>query len=618
MSTARPGAIPHANGTQFRVWAEGHRTVTLEIEGRAPIHLMPVGDGYFEIDAADVGVGARYRYRIDGGPALPDLASRAQPEGSEGPSVVTDFDFSWTDQDWPGVLSIDQVIYELHIGTFTPQGTWRAAIDKLDHLRQTGITILHIMPVGTFKGKFGWGYDTILPYAPFAAYGTPEDMAAFVDAAHAHGIGVILDVVYNHVGMGDCFASYSEHYFTDRYENEWGPSFNFDGEHSHAVRQFITQNAVQWIADYHIDGLRLDATQALFDSSRDHIIAEFTRAVRKAAGSRSVYVLAENQPYDRTLTEHPEEGGYGVDAIVSDDFHHSAHVAATGHNDFYYRDYLGTPQEFVSAFKYGFVYQGQRSTMREQSYGTYNLDTPPNKFVQFLENHDQVANSARGFRLADLVCPARCRALTTMLLLAPQTPCLFQGQEWGASNPFLYFLGLEGEDAAAVAKGRRQSLMEFPSVQDPAILDVLTDPADEQTFLSSKLDWAHTRRTAAYLALHTDLLQLRRTIAAFSQRSERHIDGAVIGDEAFLIRFFTVDPAEHRLLLVNFGRDLPVGVVAEPLLAPPRGRKWTVEFSSEHPRYDGAGRRPIDPENFWTLPSDTAIVFASGPRVSHG
>ncbi|RZA11957.1 MAG: malto-oligosyltrehalose trehalohydrolase, partial [Proteobacteria bacterium] len=346
MPSARLGAIPHAKGTHFRVWAEGHQAVTLDIEGHSSLDMQPVGEGYFEADVAGIGEGDRYRYGIDGGPALPDLASRAQPEGSEGHSAVTALNFSWTDGDWPGVTALDQVIYELHVGTFTPQGTWRAAIDKLDHLRQTGITIVQLMPVGTFKGKFGWGYDTILPYAPFPAYGTPEDMAAFVDAAHSQGIGVILDVVYNHVGIGDSFHRYSEHYFTDRYKNEWGPSFNFDGEHSRPVRDFIIQNAVQWVADYHMDGLRLDATQALFDSSNEHIIAEFTRAVRKAAGKRSVYILAENQPYDRTLTDAPEEGGYGLDAIVSDDFQHSARVAASGHNDFYYRDYLGTPQEF--------------------------------------------------------------------------------------------------------------------------------------------------------------------------------------------------------------------------------------------------------------------------------
>lgn len=616
MSTACLGAIPDAVGTHFRVWAGGRSAVVLEIEGEGSHPLDPTGNGYFELHVPGVQPGARYSYRVDGGAPLPDLASRSQPEGSDAPSEVVDTHFAWTDGDWAGLDRFDQIIYEMHIGTFTPEGTWRAAIEKLDGLKTIGITVLHVLPVGTFKGRFGWGYDTVLPYAPYAPYGTPEDMAAFVDAAHALGIGVILDVVYNHVGMGDHFRDYSAGYFTDRYQNEWGPSFNFDGPDSRPVRDFIVQNAAYWVREFHIDGLRLDATQALFDNSDDHIIAELTRAVREAGGQRSTYVIAENHTQDRILIEPPEQGGYGVDALVSDDFQHAAKVAVTGRNDFYYGDYLGTPQELVSALKYGFLYQGQRSDRRNAPYGTYNLDTPASNFVHFLENHDQIANSARGFRLASLASPARVRALTTMLLLGPQTPCLFQGQEFGASNPFVYFLGVDGQDAAAVAKGRGQSLLDFPSVGDPPMQDLLPDPADDTSFSKSKLDWAECERNSAMRLLHADLLKLRRTDPAFSQRSHRRIDGAVIGPTALLIRYFTEDPAEHRLLLVNFGHDLDFGVLAEPLFAPPAGRKWTLAFSSEHPNYNGAGRVPLDTDASWILPADTAIVLASEERTS--
>jgi len=614
MSTARLGAIPDASGTSFGVWAGGRASVTLELEGMSPVALDAVGDGYFHAHVEGVRAGARYRYRVDGARALPDLASRAQPDGSDGASEVLDTRFDWTDHDWRGIDRFDQVLYEMHIGTFTPEGTWRAAIGRLDQLHDTGITVIQIMPVGTFKGRFGWGYDTVLPYAPFAPYGSPQDMAAFIDAAHQRGIGVIHDVVYNHVGLGDYFRDYSEHYFTDRYENEWGASFNFDGENSAPVRDFIVQNAVHWVRDYHIDGLRLDATQAMFDSSQDHIIAAITRAVRSAAGSRSVYVVAENHTQDRILIDPAEQGGYGLDAIVSDDFQHAARVAITGHNDFYYRDYLGSPQELLSALKYGFLYQGQRSDMREKPYGTYNLDKPLEHFVHFLENHDQIANSARGFRLSHLATGARIRAISTLLLLGPQTPCLFQGQEFGASNPFQYFLGLEGDDAQEVAEGRRKSLSNFPSVQDPVMQQQLPDPAADETFNNSKLDWNEAKRNEAMQAFHADLLHLRRATPAFGQRSERRIDGAVIGDAALLIRYFTPDFAGHRLILLNLGRDLHIGVVAEPLLAPPPKRKWMVEFSSEHPRYNGVGRRPIDTDQFWILPSDTALVLASEPR----
>ena len=615
MHPHRFGATPVSDGTRFATWALGRTAVAVVIEGHGEFPLADQGDGYFVADIAGIGPGARYRYRLDGGETLyPDLASRWQPEGSEGASVVYGSDFAWTDTAWAGVERWDQVLYELHIGTFTADGTWAAAADKLQHLAELGVTVIQVMPVGTFKGAFGWGYDTILPYAPFAAYGTPDEMRAFVDAAHAHGIGVILDVVYNHVGTGDHFRAYSDHYFTDRYKNEWGASFNFDGEGSQAVRDFTIANAVMWVEDFHIDGLRLDATQAMFDSSDEHIIAELTRAVRAAAGDRTVYVVAENHPQDRLLIEPPAEGGYGLDALVSDDFQHVARVAMTGHNDFYYRDYLGKPQELLSALKYGFLYQGQRSDMREKPYGTYNLDTPSERFVHFLENHDQVANSARGDRLGKLASPATIRAMTTLLLLGPQTPCLFQGQEFASSGPFWYFLGLEGDEAKAVENGRRESVSNFPSVQDPAMQQVLPDPAAEATFRKSKLDWAEAEKHAGMLALHRDLLSLRRSTPAFRQHDDRHVDGAVIGDAALLLRFFSPDPAEHRLLLVNFGRDLHVGVIAEPLLAPPKGRLWVPQWSSEHPAYDGAGRRPIDTDQFWILPADSALVLESIPR----
>jgi len=291
-----------------------------------------------------------------------------------------------------------------------------------------------------------------------------------------------------------------------------------------------------------------------------------------------------------------------------------ARVTITGHNDFYYRDYLGKPQELLSALKYGFLYQGQRSDMREKPYGTYNLDTPSERFVHFLENHDQVANSARGDRLGKLASPATIRALTSLLLLGPQTPCLFQGQEFAASGPFWYFLGLEGAEAKAVEDGRRESVSNFPSVQDPAMQKVLPDPAADATFQKSKLDWADAERHAGMLKLHRDLLAIRRSNAAFRQHDDRHVDGAVIGDAALLLRYFNPDPAEHRLLLVNFGRDLHVGVIAEPLLAPPKGRKWVPQWSSEDPAYDGAGRRPIDTDQFWILPADSALVLESIPR----
>jgi maltooligosyltrehalose trehalohydrolase len=606
------GATLVPSGTSFHLWAPGRQKVELEIVGKGIFEVPPLGDGFFSTVLEGVGEGALYWYRLDG-KRVPDVASRWQPDGNDGPSAVVSNTFPWTDQDWQGPGELDHVIYELHIGSFTQEGTWRAALAQLDHLKWLGITIVQIMPVNTFRGEFGWGYDSTLLYAPFAPYGSPEDMRAFVDAAHALGIAVILDVVYNHVGIEHSYLAYSADFFTETKESEWGASFNYDDydRGARAVRDFIVGNAVYWIEDFHIDGLRLDAVQALFDDSDEHILAELTRAVRQAAAPRSSYIVVENQPQQKQMIEAPEAGGFGVDAMYSDDFQHAMRVAATGHNDFYYRDYKGTPQELVSALKYGFLYQGQRSNMRDEAYGTYNLDTPSRHFVHFLENHDQVANSASGARLGGLVSPARYRAMTALLLLGPQTPCLFQGQEFASSQPFLYFYGIEGEDAKKVAEGRKMSLTNFPSVTDEVMQSRLPDPSDEATFKTSKLDWADKERHAGMLALHRDLLDWRATDSSFSQGASRLVDGAVLGDAAFLMRYATPEPNGHRLLLFNFGRDLPMDVIAEPLLAPPAGHRWVAKWSSEHPDYGGSGRRPVDPEGYRILPGDSAVVLCA-------
>jgi maltooligosyltrehalose trehalohydrolase len=610
------GAKPTAAGTHFRLWAPEKSRAAVDVEGAGSFALTPEEKGYFSALVPNVGVGAKYKFRLDDGLHMPDLGSRWQPEGSDGVSVVVSPDYAWTDAGWAGPVAQDQVIYELHVGTFTSEGTWNAAREKLRHLKDLGVTVIQVMPVGCFKGTFGWGYDTTLPYAPYAPYGTPDYLRGFVDAAHGLGIGVILDVVYNHAGMGDYYHAYSEHFFTHTHENEWGSGFNYDGENSRAVRDFMIGNAVYWIEDFHLDGLRIDAAQAMFDTSETHIIAELTDAVREAAKPRRAYMVVENQPQERRMIADPKEGGFGLDGMYSDDFQHAIRVAATGHNDFYYRDYLGSPQEIVSALKYGFLYQGQRSDMRDKAYGTYNLETPAEHFVHFLENHDQVANSAKGLRLSELMSPARLRAITPLLLLGPQTPCLFQGQEFGSRKPFLYFAGRTGEEAEAVAEGRKKGLMDFPSVTDPEMQATLARPDAPKTFELSKLDWLEMSSNSGILALHKDLLALRRTDAAFSQNSVRRVDGAVIGEGAFVLRFFMADPSQHRLLLCNLGRDLHMAVTPEPLLAPPDGQRWALQWSSEHPKYGGAGRRPVEPEKFWILPSDCTLVLK--PSADYG
>jgi maltooligosyltrehalose trehalohydrolase len=432
------GAEVVPEGIHFRVWAPGRKSVEVVFEGGlAPQPLQAEENGYFSGFAEGASAGALYRFRLDGSEnPLPDPASRFQPEGPHGPSQVVDpAAYRWNDQHWPGVKLPGQVLYEMHVGTFTREGTWPAAAGELPELAATGITVIEMMPVADFPGRFGWGYDGVNLFAPTRLYGTPDDLRDFVDRAHQAGIGVILDVVYNHLGPdGNYLKEFSPDYFTSRYENEWGEALNFDGENCGPVREFFLANAAYWIQEFHFDGLRLDATQQIFDSSPRHIIGEISRTVKRAGGKRSTILVAENEPQETDLVRKQ-----GLDALWNDDFHHTATVALTSRSEAYYSDYCGTPQEFISAAKYGYLYQGQRYKWQKKRRGTPALDLEPAVFVNFFENHDQVANSARGKRIWQSTSPGRFRAMTALLLLMPSTPMLFQGQEFSASAPFVYF-----------------------------------------------------------------------------------------------------------------------------------------------------------------------------------
>jgi maltooligosyltrehalose trehalohydrolase len=373
---------------------------------------------------------------------LPDPASRYQPEGLNGASEVTDPSaMCWTDDDWRGVASTaGQVLYELHMGTFTPEGTWAAASDQLSHLAELGVTVLEVMPVGEFRGAFGWGYDGVLIFAPFHGYGRPDDFRRFLDRAHALGLAVILDVVYNHLGPGgDLFKAYSDEFFSTLHRTEWGEGLNYDGPGCGPDREFVLANVAYWIDEFHIDGMRIDGTQALFDISRDHILGAIAWRMREAAGDRRVLIVGESEPQHARLLRDPAAAGLAFDMLWSDDFHHTARVAVTGRREGYYGDYLGSPHELVSALKRGWLYQGQWDVRQGKRRGTPALDIPPTAFISYLQNHDQVANSARGERLHELTTLGRLRAVTALQLLGPATPMLFQGQEFAASSPFLYF-----------------------------------------------------------------------------------------------------------------------------------------------------------------------------------
>ena len=393
-----------------------------------------------------------------------------------------------------------QVIYELHVGTFTKEGTWRAAGRELPALADLGVTVIELMPVADFAGQFGWGYDGVNLFAPTRLYGTPDDFYKFVDQAHSLGIGVILDVVYNHVGpVGNYLKEFSEDYFTKRYKNEWGEAINFDGDNAGPVREFFLANAQYWIEEFHIDGFRLDATQQIFDASKEHILLEIARRVRRAAGGRATLLVAENEPQHVKLVRSPEEGGYGLDALWNDDFHHSAMVVLSGHNEAYYTDYKGAPQEFLSAAKWGYLYQGQRYKWQKKRRGTPAFGIEPAAFVTFIQNHDQIANSARGLRVHRLASFGRYKAMTALMLLGPGTPMLFQGQEFATSSPFYYFADNEQDLARLVAAGRAKFLSQFRTAATPAVQEALADPADRATFDRSKIDHAERGATPPFM-----------------------------------------------------------------------------------------------------------------------
>ena len=602
-------AIVHA-----RVWAPNCRSVELVITddpGCSPDSpLAPEGNGYFSGFVANVGAGTRYRFRLDGGAAYPDPASRYQPEGPHGPSMIIDpAAFAWTDAGWPGVSIEGQVVYELHIGTFTAAGTFRAAIEKLPLLAELGITVLELMPVADFAGRFGWGYDGVNEFAPSRLYGTPDDLRALVDAAHGLGLGVILDVVYNHLGPdGNYLTSFSSSYFS-KLPTEWGDAINFDGDASGPVREYFISNARYWIEEFHLDGLRLDATQQIFDETTPHIVAEIVEGVRAAAGARRAIVLAENEPQLARLARPRARGGDGLDALWNDDFHHSAMVAATGRSEAYYSGYRGTPQELVSAVKYGFLYQGEWYRWQNHGRGTPAFDLAPAQFVVFLQNHDQIANSSAGERLHQVTSPGRYRALTALLLLAPQTPMLFQGQEFASSRPFLFFADHHPDLARLVRAGRAKFLSQFPSIATPASRERLADPSAPSTCTRCTLDWSERERNAPVLALHRDLLRLRREDPALHAQTRRGVDGAVLNDRAFVLRFFGPD-GDDRLLVVNLGRRVHLDPMAEPLIAPRRrGTHWVTVLSTDAPAYGGWGAPDVDTIDGWWLPAECAVLL---------
>ena len=609
------GAEVSGAGAHFRVWAPKHEEVAVVLrrgadERRVPLEHEP--DGYQSGFVEGAAAGDRYWFELGTDGRFPDPASRFQPEGPHGPSEIVDpRAFAWSDGEWRGIAAEGQIIYEMHLGTFTREGTWRAAIERLPGLAELGITLLEVMPVAEFAGTFGWGYDGVDLYAPSRVYGQPDDFRAFVDRAHALGLGVILDVVYNHLGPDGAYVSkYSDWYFSTKYENEWGEPLNFDGEHAGPVREYFIENAGYWVDEYHVDGLRLDATQSILDASPVHVIVEIAERARRGGAGRRIYLVAENEPQESRLVQPREAGGYGLDAVWNDDFQHTALVALTGHREAYYTDYLGTPQEFVSAARHGFLYQGQHYAWQRKSRGEPTFGLAPYLFVTYLENHDQVANSAHGLRLHQLTSPGAWRAVTALLLLGPSTPMLFQGQEFAASAPFTYFADHKPPLGDQVRDGRREFMAQFASMLDPALESALPVPAARDTFERCRLDDEERARNGAASALHRDLIAIRRRDPAIQAAARGAVDGAVLSSHAFVLRYFGGD-AGDRLLIVNLGCDWRPAVVPEPLLAAPPGRRWRVRWSSDDPAYGGGGTALFAPEDGWVVAGQSALFLGS-------
>ena len=504
------GPVLSPSDVLFRFWAPLHDRIQLKIEGRDVADMEQRDHGWHELTVEGVGAAARYSFILPDGLAVPDPASRYQPHDVHGPSEVVDLSaYSWKQTDWKGRPVEELVLYELHIGAFTPEGTFLAAIEKLDHLKGLGVTAIQIMPVADFPGDYGWGYDGVLPYAPDSSYGRPEDLMALVDAAHERGICVFLDVVYNHFGPDGNYLPVYAPLFTDRHKTPWGNGINYDGNSAGPIREFAIQNAVYWVTQFRVDGLRLDAVHAIRDDSWEHLLDELARRVREAAGDRHVHLVVENEDNNSDLLRRDPSGKPLLyTAQWNDDIHHVLHRAATGEDFGYYADYEGGAEVIGKALAEGFIFQGEMMPYRGETRGKPTLDLPPTAFISFIQNHDQIGNRALGDRMVTAQPAERLRAIAAVYLLAPQLPMLFMGEEWGAPEPFPYFCDFDEELNEKVRKGRREELSRLPGFD----AEDLQDPTARETFESAKLDWAATREVSGenWLSFYRQLLTIRR------------------------------------------------------------------------------------------------------------
>ena len=506
------GATFEDGGVRFRAISPAAGQMEVVVDG-ASHPLTKTGDATFETFVPDVQAGARYHLLKDG-TEMPDPASRFQPEGVHGPSeVINPHAYEWHDEGWRGVAQQDLVFYELHVGTFTPEGTYRAAQEKLSYLKELGVTAVEVMPLAAFPGERNWGYDPAAQYAPAHPYGHPDDLRAFVDAAHETGLAVYLDVVYNHFGPDGAYVvGINPQMFTEHHHTPWGQAINLDDTGSEHVRQFFLENAVHWLREYHFDGFRLDAVFALVDDSPKHFLKELvevTAEVGKETGLTR-YLIAEDPRNFRDLVLPRDEGGYGLDGVWADDFHHEVRVNLAGDQHSYYQDFTGTPADIAKTLEQGWFFTGQESKNQGEARGTPTDGLIPKNFVICIQNHDQIGNRPRGNRLSDEILLSAYRAASALLLFAPQLPLLFQGQEWATKTPFIYFTDHNPDLGKLVSEGRKEEFKDFPDFQGD-----VPDPQDPASFEKSKLSWAEQDEPehAGVLRLYKDLLGLRRDLS---------------------------------------------------------------------------------------------------------
>ncbi|MGE0816209.1 MAG: malto-oligosyltrehalose trehalohydrolase [Vicinamibacterales bacterium] len=576
------GATVGPDATTFRVWAPAAAQVELLARPPAgPEQRLPMAR---EAGGASVAVlpglaaGARYGYFLDGNGPFPDPASRQQPDGVHGLSMTVDPSaFAWSDAAWTGVPLEALVIYELHVGTFSPAGTFAGVADRLPELASLGITAVELMPVAEFPGARNWGYDGASLFAPARCYGRPDDLRRLVDRAHAAGLAVLLDVVYNHTGPdGSYLGAFSPRYFSDRHASPWGAGLNFDGPGSAHVREFFLENALHWVREYHVDGLRLDATHAIADDGPVPIVAELAARVREASGRRHVHVIAEDHRNLAVMVTPVARAGWGLDAVWADDFHHQVRRRLAGDADGYYGDYTGSVEDLVATIRQGWFFTGQWSAHLGMARGTDPAGLTPERFVLCLQNHDQIGNRAFGERLHHQIAPAAFRAASVLLLLLPHTPLVFMGQEWAASTPFLYFTDHEPGLGRLVTEGRRREFGAFAAFADEASRARIPDPQAEATFEASRLDWSEADREphAATRRLYRAVLALRRT--ALVPEAAAAAD-ALDADTLVVIRRAT--SGERVLVVVRLTGAGDVDLAGHRAVA--GGGPWTPVLTSE-------------------------------------